>query len=69
MIMKRNVGKKKFQSLGFHNSLHLTMASNWLALGQIEEAVLEFCELPTRARHHPQAAGVYEQIAAFVSTK
>jgi hypothetical protein len=68
MIMKRNVGKK-FQPLGFHNSLHLTMAANWLALGQIEEAAIEFSELPTRARHHPQAASVYEQIAAFVSAK
>jgi hypothetical protein len=63
MIAKRNGLQKKFRSLGFRSSLHLTMAANWLALGQIEEAATELSSLPTRARNHPQAVVLYEQLA------
>jgi thioredoxin-like negative regulator of GroEL len=64
MIAKRYVMQKKHRPLGFHSSLHLTMAANWLALGQIEEAATEFSQLPARARSHPQAAGVCAQLSA-----
>jgi hypothetical protein len=67
MIAKRNVTQKKFRPLGFHSSLHLSMAANWLALGQIEEATAEFSQLPTRARHHPQASMVYKQLSELFS--
>lgn len=67
MIAKRNVMQKKFRPLGFHNSLHLTMAANWLALGHIEEAATELSQLPTRARNHPRAVMVYEQLAGSFS--
>jgi len=69
MIAKRNVTQKKFRPLGFHSSLHLTMAANWLALGQIEEAATELSQLPTRARNHPQAITVHERLVESLSPR
>jgi hypothetical protein len=42
--------------------LHLTMARNWLAIGDQEEARREFQSLPRDAQIHPQAEEIRRQL-------
>ncbi len=44
----------KTRALKFQHALRLRMAEYWLALGQVEEALEEFSQLPMTVRTHPE---------------
>lgn len=63
MIMRQS----RVRPMRFHNALRLKMAENWLALGQVEEALHELGSLSFAERKHPEVQRLLRKISFFPS--
>ncbi len=55
----------KTRALNFQHALRLRMAEYWLALGQLEEALREFSQLPLSAQKHPDVVRMRERFSCL----